>query len=149
MDPAHLNLSVTIEPSLDQHGDKRGEEGSSQTRVKDGLDADNNGLGATPRSEGGIGIGWNVSKRDAGDNPEEVVTNLLIIRLEVLLNVDNENGCNCGEKTGLYPQENQMNTASNACAKRILTDIKVVSKSSSYFFVKSRLYLSVSRWNLS
>jgi len=99
---AHLNLGVTIEPLLAQHGDKRGEEGSSKTRVKDGLDADYNGLGATPRSEGGIGVGWNISKRDAGDNPE-VVAYLLVIWLEVLLNVENESRCNCGEQTGLYP----------------------------------------------
>ena len=30
-----------------------------------------------------------------------------------------------------------------------LTKIKVVFKSSSYFFIKSRSYSSVSRWNLS
>ena len=52
-----------IEPLVVQHGDRPDEEGSSQTRVKDGLDADDNGLGATPRNEGGIGVGWNVSKR--------------------------------------------------------------------------------------
>jgi len=72
--------------------------------VKDGLDADNNGLWATPRSEDGIGIGWNVSKRDAGDNPEEVVTNLLIIRLEVLLNVDNETDVTAEKKPARTPR---------------------------------------------
>ena len=28
---------------------------------------------ATPWSESGIDVGWNIPKRDTGDNPEEVV----------------------------------------------------------------------------
>jgi len=128
--PAHLNLSITIEPLLAQHGDKRGEEGSSQTAVKDGLDADDNGIGARPFRKSGIGASWNSPKLDAGDKLEKIVAHLLVIRLEVLLNVDNESGCNCREQTGLYPQENHINTATDVYAKRILTNIKVVSKSS-------------------
>ena len=31
------------------------------------------GIGATPWSESGTGAGWNIPKRDTGDNPEEVV----------------------------------------------------------------------------
>jgi len=53
---AHLNLSITIEPSLARHGDKRGEEGSSQTSVKDGLDADDNQIGARPFRKSDIGV---------------------------------------------------------------------------------------------
>ena len=53
------------------------------------------------------------------------------------MDVNYENGCNCGEQAGLYSQENQMNTATDAHAKRILTKIKVMSKSSSYFFINS------------
>ena len=103
----HLNLSVTIEPLLAQHGDKRGEEGSSQTAVKDGLDADDNGIGAGPFGKSGIGASWHSPKLDAGDKLEKIVAHLLVIRLEVLLNVDNESGCDCREQTGLYPQENE------------------------------------------
>jgi len=82
------------------------------------------------------------------DNPE-VAAHLLVIRLEVLLNVDNESGCNCGEQTDLYPHENCINTATDVCTKRILTKINVVFGSSSYFFIKSRSYPPASRWNLS
>jgi len=129
---AHLDLGITIEPLLAQHGDKRGEEGSSQTTVKDGLDADNNGTEARTFRKSGIGASWNSPKLDAGDNLEKIVAHLLVIRLEVLLNVDNESGCKCGEQTGLYPHENCINTATDVCAKRIFTKIKVMSKSSSY-----------------
>ena len=31
------------------------------------------GIGVTPWSGSGIGVGWNIPKRDTGDNPEEVV----------------------------------------------------------------------------
>ena len=31
------------------------------------------GIGVTPWSESGTGVGWNIPKRDTGDNPEEVV----------------------------------------------------------------------------
>ena len=72
------------------------------------------------------GASWNSPELDAGDKLEKIVAHLLVIRLEVLLNADNEGGCNCGEQTGLYPQENYVNTAANVCATRILTKIKVV-----------------------
>ena len=135
---AHLNLGIMIEPLLAQHGDKRGKEGSSQTAVKDGLDADDNGVGAHPFRKNGIGASWDSPKLDAGDNLEKIVAHLLVIWLEVLLNVNNENGCNCGEQTCLYPHENCINTAAEICAKRMLTKIKVVFKSSSDFFIMSR-----------
>jgi hypothetical protein len=62
--------------------------------------------------------------------------------LEVALNVDDESGCDCGEQTGLYAQKNQMNTATGVTVKEILTKIKVVFKSPSYLFIKSRSYSS-------
>jgi len=108
---AHLNLRITIEPLLAQHGDKRGEERSSQTAVKDGLDADDNGIGAGPFRKSGIGASWNSPKLDGCDKLEKIVAHLLVIRLEVLLNVDNESGCNCGEQTGLYPQGSEREIA--------------------------------------
>ena len=144
---AHINLRVTIEPLLAQHGDKRGEEGSSQTRIKDRLDVDDSTtIEATPSSESGSGsgAGWNVPNRDTGYD-HEVVAQLCVIRLKVALNVDDESGCNCGEQTGLYPQKNQMNIATDLGVKEILTKIKVVFRSSSYFFIKSRSHLSASR----
>jgi len=58
--------------------------------------------------------------------PEKVVAHLLVIRLEVLLNVENESGCNHGEQTGMYPRGNQINTArTDICAKSVLTKIGV------------------------
>ena len=105
---AHIDLRVTIEPLLAQHGDKRGEEGSNQTRIKGGRDVDDSRIGATPSSESGSGsgVGWNVPNRDIGHDHKEVVAQLCAIRLKVALNVDDEGGCNCGEQTGLYPQKN-------------------------------------------
>ena len=146
---AHLNLSITIEPLLAQHGDKRGEEGSSQTAVKDGLDADDNGIGAGPFRKSGIGASWNSPKLDAGDNSEKIVAHLLVIRLEVLLNADNEGGCNCRKQTGLYPQENEMNTTLIFVSILVAHTSVAVFKSSSYFFIKSQSYPSASGWNLS
>jgi len=79
----HLNLGITIKPLIAQHGDKRGEEGSSQTAVKDGLDADDNGIRARPFRKSGIGASWNGPKLDDGDNLEKIVAHLLVIQLEV------------------------------------------------------------------
>ena len=51
---AHLDLSVPIESLLSQHSDERGEEGSGQAGVEDGLDADDSGIGASPLRDGGV-----------------------------------------------------------------------------------------------
>jgi len=57
-----------------------------------------------------------------------------------------------GEKTGLFHQENQVNTAVEANAKqkkRMLTKIDVVVKLSPCFFMKSPSCSSARRGNLS
>jgi len=46
----HLDLSVTVEPLLVQNCDERGEEGSGQGGVKDGLDVYNGGTRVSPLS---------------------------------------------------------------------------------------------------
>ena len=112
----HINLGVTIEPLLAQHGDKCGEARGSQTRIKDGLDADDSRIGTTPCGESGVGL--DVPNRGTCYDHEEAVAQLCVIRLEVALSVDNESGCNCGEQTGLYPQKNQINTVTDLGAKK-------------------------------
>ena len=99
-----LQLGIMVEPLLAQRGDKCGEEGSGQTCVKDGLDFDNGGIRASPLRANGGGTSWGMPKRDVGDNLE-AVAQLCVIRLEIVLNVDNENGRNYGERTGLFPRE--------------------------------------------
>ena len=81
---AHINLRVIIKPFLGKRNDEHGEERSSQVRVKDGPDADDSRIRATPWSESGIS---DVPNRGTGDNHEEVVTELCVTRLEVALNV--------------------------------------------------------------
>ena len=44
-------------------------------------------------------------KRDVGNNLEEAVAQLCVIRLEIALDVDDENRCNYGEETGLFAQK--------------------------------------------
>ena len=44
----HLDLSVTVEPLLIQHGDELGEVGSGQAGVKDGLDVYDGGTRVSP-----------------------------------------------------------------------------------------------------
>ena len=53
-------MSVMIEPFLARHGDECGEERSSQTQVKDGLDMDNSGIRTTAQGESSISVGWNI-----------------------------------------------------------------------------------------
>ena len=89
---AHLHLGVTVEPLLAQHGDERSEERSTHTRVKDRLDVNDSGIRAIPLRESGICTGRGVAKRDVGDDLEELVVHFLEIRLELALNVNNENG---------------------------------------------------------
>ena len=131
-----------IEPLLGKRNDKHGEERSSQVRVKDGLDADDSKIRATPSSESGIG---DVPNRVTGDNHEEVVTQSCVIPVRGCSECPDERGCNCGEQTGLYPQKRQTSAATGLDARKILTRIKVVFKSSSHFLIKTRSYSSASR----
>ena len=112
-----LHLGITVEPLLAQGGDKCGEEGSGQTCIKDGLDFDNGGIRTSPLWESGSGTSWGMPKRDVGNNLEEAVAQLCVIRLEIALNVDNENGCNYGEQTGLFPQETHQHHCQDGCGK--------------------------------
>ena len=57
---AHFDLSVTIEPLLAQRDDERGEEGSGQAGVEDGLDVDDSRIGAGPLRNSGIFTGGGV-----------------------------------------------------------------------------------------
>ena len=54
----------------------------------------NNGaVRAFPFLESGISTGWDVPQRSAGNDLEECMVHLFEIRFEVILNVDNESGC--------------------------------------------------------
>ena len=97
----HLHLGISVKPLFAQHGYERGEEGSGQTRVKDSIDVDSSGIGASPLREGGCGTGWMVPKRGVGDDHKELIAHSLVIRLKTALNVDDESGCDRGEQTGL------------------------------------------------
>ena len=86
--PTHLNLRVSVEPLFSQHGYERGEESGGQTRVKDGLDVDDSGIGATPLRESGVSL--RSPKLSIGDNLEDIVAQFCEIRLELRLNGDDE-----------------------------------------------------------
>ena len=43
-----MALGITAEPLLAEHGEERSEEGDGQTREKDCLDVDDDGVGASP-----------------------------------------------------------------------------------------------------
>ena len=98
-----LHLRIAVEPLFTQHRDERGEKGSGQTCVKDGLDTDDIGVRAAPLTEGcngtslgmrGVGV--------VGYNLEEAVAQLRVIRLKIGLNCDDESGCDGGEQTSLF-----------------------------------------------
>ena len=67
-----LHLRIAVEPLFTQHREERGEKGSGQTCVKDGLDTDNIGVRAGPLREGcngtsfgmrGVGVvGYNLEE---------------------------------------------------------------------------------------
>jgi len=59
----HLDLSVTVEPLLSQHGDERGE-GNGQAGANDGLDVDDSRIRASPLGKSGVVAGWDVPERD-------------------------------------------------------------------------------------
>jgi hypothetical protein len=102
-----VNRGIAAQPLLPQHGNEGGKEGSRQTRVEDGLDADDGTIGAIPYWEGGIGTGGDVPKRGTGDDLEEGVVHLIIIRFEVALNVDDKSRCDRGEQSGLFPSDSR------------------------------------------
>ena len=105
--PTYLHLGVTGEPLVAQHGDKRGEEGSGQTCVEDGLDVDHHGIGATPLGKIGARARWNFPELDTCNNLEGSVAHLLEIRFEVVLNIEDESGCDGGKQTGLSHRRNE------------------------------------------
>jgi len=51
---AYLDLSLTIEPLLSQHGEKHDEEGSGQAGVEDGLDVDDSEIRASVLRDSGV-----------------------------------------------------------------------------------------------
>ena len=77
----HLHLGITVKPLFSQHGDERGEEGSGQTGVEDGLDVDDGGIGTTPLRKIDSGTIWDISNTGVGDDLEEVETQFRKIRL--------------------------------------------------------------------
>jgi hypothetical protein len=104
----------------------------------DRLDEDNGGVRASPLGKSGVRTGWDIPKRDTGNNPKEVVAHSLEIRLEFALNVNNESGCDRGDQTGLFAQKNKSTLRSRWMRKRTLTKTIMVFKSLSYFSAKSR-----------
>ena len=91
-DGSTLHRGITVQPLLSQHGDEGAKEGSRQTRVEDGLDANDGGIRASPLRESGIGTGWDVPKRGTGDNLEKGMIHFLVIWFHLALNVDDESG---------------------------------------------------------
>ena len=119
---AHLRLSITVKPLFTQHGEEGGEEGSGQTRVKDGLDVYGGGVGAGPLRKSGGGISIDKPERDVEHNPGDGVVQLLIIRLEVLLDVDDKGGSDRREQTGLSPKRNESTPRSGWMGKNTHED---------------------------
>jgi hypothetical protein len=117
----HVDLGVAVDPLLAEHGDEGREEGSGQTREEDGLDADEVGIGASPRGVR-IGLGWDFQTLGAGHNPKNVVTQLVVIRLELGLNGGDETSCNCGEQTSLWSEGTQLKIATGTGGQREETD---------------------------
>jgi len=76
------------------------------------------GIGAIPLGKSDIAVSWNVPERDTGDNLEELVAHFLEIWSELVLNVDNESGCDCGGQTDLFSQKTQIYTTNGADAKK-------------------------------
>ena len=94
---ALLHLRIAVEPLFAQHCEECGEKGSGQTSIKDGLDTDSVGTRTRPLRGNGSGTSWDMAKRDVGDNLEEAVAQLGVIRLEIGLDSDDESGCDGGE----------------------------------------------------
>jgi len=106
-------------------------EGRSQTRVGNGLAMGDSGIRVIPLRGSGKATSMSV-----GAFPSEApaailrgVAHFLEILFEFIRHVDNESGCSCGEKTGLYSQKNQMNTAVNVSAEGVLTKVNVFGSS--------------------
>ena len=72
---------------------------------------------------------------------------MCVIRLELVLNGDDESGCYCGEQTGLITQQNQENVIIKVLKREgeKRTVIKVVSASALYLSTKRLSYSPVSR----
>ena len=66
------------------------------------MNEDDGGVGASPLRKSSVGTGWDIPKRDTGNDLEEVVAHFLEIWLEFALNVNNESGCDRGDQTGLF-----------------------------------------------
>ena len=117
-----LHLGVTVEPLLAQHSDESGKEGGSQTRIENGLDMDNGGIGTIPLRKSGIGTSRDVPKSSTGDNLKKSMVHFLVVRFELALYVDDESACDSGEQTGLLPRKCAINTATVVSVERTHED---------------------------
>ena len=124
----HIDLEVTVEPLLAQHGDERCEEGSSQTRIEDGLDVGKLRVRACPWRIT-AGLRRRVHAGGVGRHPKEIVAQLGVIGLKLGLDGDDEGGYDRGEQSSLFPKR-QYNIATEADERP--TKIKVMSKSPPY-----------------
>ena len=86
-------LGITAEPLLAERGDECSEEGDGQTREKDCLDMDNDGIGASPYGlvRGNAEVGCFLKSR-IGNEHEDGVVQLGVIRLQLSLNGEDETG---------------------------------------------------------
>lgn len=106
------------------------------------------GIRTIPLGESGSWASGNLAKLDAGDNSEEGIAHLGKIRLKLILNIDNESGCDRRKKTSLSPgrcSDWDSNLRRRHCKR--LTKINVVSTSSLNFLMKSLSNSSDSRLN--
>jgi len=99
--PSQVGRCISVQPLLSKHREEGGEEGSSETCVKDRLDLDDRMWGAGPLREGRsvVSKGGIVDLEDK--DAEESGGLVVRIGSELRLDVDDECGCDRREQTGL------------------------------------------------
>ena len=113
-----LRLGINFEPPFAQHHEEHSEKGNAQTGVKRGLDTDSVGNRTRPLRGDGNGTSLGMTKRYVGNNLEEAVAQLCVIRLETGLSSDDESGRDGGEQTGLVSGKTCLRHDPGGCKKR-------------------------------
>ena len=91
---------------------------------------------AMPFRESSISTSWGIPKRGTGDNLEQCMVNFLKIWFKLVLNINNESGCDRREQTSLFTTWGSHKD--QGAYGEILMKTKVLFKSSSYFLTKPR-----------
>jgi len=129
--PSHVDRGVSVQPLLAEHREEGGEERGGEACVQNGLDLDSRGIRTGPLWDRG-GVAEHRIIQLINNDTEEGDGLLVRVRVELRLDLGDEHRSDGGEQTSLWDKSGKVHEYG---FRR--TNISVVFRSSSYFFINS------------